>query len=344
MKQDLLDKIFLSIQDGIIIMDQHREVVEMNPAATRLTGWRIKDKVPYCSYCQNRQVAEGEERCYLISRETVPYFLSEMPTYHGDLIDVEMSTALILEEENGRKYYLLMLKDWTVKRKEEEARVSKSMLKQLIEAKELEHKRLAQELHDGVGQSLYSIAIAMDTIMQRIHDAPLHAYIDEVRKELGKTMDDVKSYAQQLRPRSLDSMGLVPTIEQLVQSVQNKMPDTRFSFGSNLEGRLPAMVEINMYRAVQEALHNIMKYSNASHVSIQIQKEEPFIHIHITDNGVGFHLKDNKEGMGLRHIVERMSQIGGTTEIHSQIGEGTSIDIAVPTNQEWEHEDDNSDR
>lgn len=335
-KQDLLDKIFLSIQDGIIIMDQHREIVEMNPAAIRLTGWSIEQKVPYCSFCQNRQLAEGEERCYLISREKVPYFLSEMPTYQGKLIDVEMSTALILEEdEGGRKYYLLMLKDLTTKKKEEEAR-SKMMLKQLIEAKELEHKRLAQELHDGVGQSLYSISIAMDTIVQRIHDEQLHSYIKEVRKELGKVMDDVKSYSQQLRPRSLDSLGLIPTIEQLVQSVQNKMPGTHISFVSHMEGRLTAMIEINVYRVIQEAMHNMMKYSNARHVSIRIHKKADFLFIQVSDDGVGFHMEEKKEGMGLRHIAERISQVGGVTEIRSKINQGTVIEITLPLNQEWE--------
>lgn len=342
-KQDLLDKIFLSIQDGIIIMDQYREIVEMNPAAIRLTGWSIKQNVPYCSFCQNRQVAEGEERCYLISREKVPYFLSEMPTYHGKWIDVEMSTALILEEdESGRKYYLLVLKDLTAKKKEEEARISKLMLKQLIEAKELEHKRLAQELHDGVGQSLYSISIAMDTIMQRIHDEQLHSYIEEVRKELGKVMDDVKSYSQQLRPRSLDSLGLISTIEQLVQSVQNKMPGTRFSFISNTEDRLPSMIEINVYRVIQEALHNMMKYSNAQHVSIRIQKKTGFLYIQVSDDGVGFHIEEKKEGMGLRHIAERISLIGGVIEIRSKINQGTVIEITVPLSQEWEHEGENT--
>lgn len=330
-KHEFLDKIFHNIQDGIIVMNQAREIIEMNPAAKRLTGWNIHDKVPYCSFCQQREVAEGEERCYLISTEEVPYFLSEMPTYHGNLIDVEMSTALILEdEETDEKYYLLVLRDQTLKKKEEEARMSKLMLKQLTEAKEIEHKRLAQELHDGVGQSLYSIAIALDNIIQRVKDEKLHEYIHEVRQELGKVMEDVKLYSQQLRPKSLDELGLNPTIESLIQSLQTKMPNTKFSFYTNVEERLPPTIEINVYRVIQEALHNLMKYSKAKHVNVRIEKKEDFLYIKVMDDGVGFDMEEKKEGLGLRHIQERISQVGGTTEIYSKINYGTIIAIEIP--------------
>ncbi|GGJ73570.1 PAS domain S-box-containing protein [Anoxybacillus voinovskiensis] len=334
-KQEFLDKIFHYIQDGIIVMNQRREIIEMNPAARRLTGWNIGGKVPYCSFCEQREVKEGEERCYLIATEEVPYFLSEMPTYHGTMIDVEMSTALILEDEvTQEKYYLLVLRDQTIKKKEEEARISKLMVKQLTEAKEMEHKRLAQELHDGVGQSLYSIAIALDNIIQRVHDQKLHEYINEVRKELGKVMEDVKSYSQQLRPKSIDELGLVPTIESLVQSVQTKMPTTTFVFSANFEMRLSPTLEINLYRVVQEALHNIMKYSKATHVVIRVEKRTQWLYIYIADNGVGFSVEEKKEGLGLKHIRERISQLNGMINIQSTIGEGTIIEIHVPIEEE----------
>src|SRR5690554_5932868 len=90
-----LRQIYESIQDGILVMDENRVILRMNPAAKRLTGWKIGEKVPFCTYCQSRKVKENEERCYLIASQTVPYFLSKMPSYHGKKIDVEMSTALI---------------------------------------------------------------------------------------------------------------------------------------------------------------------------------------------------------------------------------------------------------
>ncbi|MED0686492.1 PAS domain-containing sensor histidine kinase [Anoxybacillus ayderensis] len=332
-----LDKIFAYIQDGIIVMNHERTIVEMNPAAKRLTGWKLGEKVPYCSFCQQRNVREGQERCYLISTEEVPYFLSEMPTYHGQFIDVEMSTALILEQDDA-KYYLLVLRDQTAKRKEEEARRSKWMVKKLTEAKEEEHKRLAQELHDGVGQSLYSISIALDNIIQRVQDEKLHAYVKEVREELGRVMEDVKLYAQQLRPKSLDALGLIPTIQSLIQSLQSKMPNTLFSFQTNVYTRLSPTMEINLYRIIQEALHNVMKYAKATEVFISIEQTERELLVSVADNGVGFHVEEKREGLGLKHIQERVFHLGGETTITSAPMEGTMIFVRVPLEEGGEDE------
>ncbi|MGE6258436.1 PAS domain-containing sensor histidine kinase [Heyndrickxia sporothermodurans] len=335
MKKDIeklfLTNIFYYIQDGIIVMTQSREIVKMNPAAERLSGWKIGGKVPYCSFCQQRKLCNVEERCYLISREEVPYFLSEMPTYHGDMIDVEMSTALIFEDEKtAEKYFLLVLRDQAMKKKEEEARLSKLMLRRLTEAKEMEHKRLAQELHDGVGQSLFSIAIALDNIIARVQDVKLHEYIHEVRSELGKVMEDVKSYSQQLRPKSLDELGLIPTILSLIQSSEKKMPSAAFHFSYNFNQRLHPLLEINLYRVVQEAFHNIMKYSKATEVNIRVEKQVNFLSISIIDNGIGFDLEGKKEGLGLKHMQERISQVQGTMFIHSDQKHGTAIMMNVP--------------
>ncbi|MED4972146.1 PAS domain-containing sensor histidine kinase [Geobacillus proteiniphilus] len=324
-----LDKIFAYIQDGIIVMNHERTIVEMNPAAKRLTGWQLGEKVPYCSFCQRRKVKEGEERCYLIATEEVPYFVSEMPTDHGQWIDVEMSTELILEQDNA-KYYLLVLRDQTIKKKEEEARRSKWMVKKLTEAKEEEHKRLAQELHDGVGQSLYSISIALDNIIQRVQDEKLHTYVKEVREELGRVMEDVKLYAQQLRPKSLDALGLIPTIQSLIHSLRSKMSNTLFSFQTNVYTRLSPTIEINLYRIIQEALHNVMKYAKATEVRVSIEQTERELFVSIEDNGVGFHVEEKREGLGLKHIQERVFHLGGEMAITSAPMKGTTIFVRVP--------------
>src|SRR5690625_2301203 len=150
-------QIFNALQDGIIVMDENRKILSMNEAAHDLTGWNIADYVPYCSYCQKYRVDTSEDKCYLIAQEEVPYFLSEMPTYKGKIIDVEMSTALIYEgSQTRKKEYLLVLRNQQLRQREEEVKLSKKMIQMLIEARESEHKRLAQELHDGVGQALFS--------------------------------------------------------------------------------------------------------------------------------------------------------------------------------------------
>src|SRR5699024_7398586 len=212
-----------------------------------------------------------------------------------------------------------------LKKKEEEARISKYMIQKLTEAKEDEHKRLSQELHDGVGQSLYSISIAMDNIMKRLQDDQLHDYIEAVRLELGKVMDDVKYYSQALRPKSLDQLGLVATIDSLIDSTKNKLPNTVFHFHYNFNDRLAPIIEINVYRAIQEALHNIMKYAQAKNVSIHLNKQNEILYVDISDDGIGFHVDKKQTRLGLLHIKERISQLAGSTAVKSAPGNGRAF-------------------
>lgn len=333
-----LTQIFENIQDGIIIMNQEREILLMNPSAHKLTGWLLHDPVPYCSFCQNRTLEPGEDKCYLISREEVPYFLSDMPTYNGNKINVEMSTAIISQDEaSDQKEYLLVLRDQSVKEKEKEVELSKLMIQKLIEAKETEHKRLGQELHDGVGQSLYSISIALQAIESRIKDDSLQNYIDDVRKELENVMSDVKAYSHQLRPQSLDRLGLHAAVKSLITMLEQSTPAINIDYNTNIDERMPAMVEINLYRVIQEATHNITKYADASHVTIQVMDHPHKIELHIEDDGKGFdqNLAKN-QGLGLHHMEERMEQVGGTFSIQSIPGKGTTITASVPKGEDFQ--------
>lgn len=333
LKNKYLQQIFQYIQDGIIIMNHNREILMMNPSANRLTGWKLGDRVPFCSFCENRQKSPGEHTCYLIEHNEVPYFLSKMPTYHGSKIDVEMSTALMYtDSKTNEQEFLLVLRDQTIQLKEEEARISKLIIKKLIEAKEEEHKRLAQELHDGVGQSLYTISVALQAIESYVKDnEKLNTYIEEVRNELEQVMNDIKSYSYQLRPHSIDQLGISPTLGTLVDSVQKVHPSISIVLETDFEERCHPSVEINVYRVVQEALHNIIKYAKASRVVVRLDKKATDLALYIEDNGVGFDLQHvKKEGLGLKHMEERITLLGGSFTIISAHNKGTQISIQVP--------------
>ncbi|MGM9951540.1 MAG: PAS domain-containing sensor histidine kinase [Lysinibacillus sp.] len=330
---EYLKQIYNYIQDGIIIMKENREILMMNPAAKRLTGWRIGEKVPYCTYCMRREKREDEATCYLISNQEVPFFLSQMPTYQGKKIDVEMSTAAIYANANtGETEYLLVLRDQETYKRAQEATANKKMIRALIEAKESEHKRLAQELHDGVGQSLFSVSVALQAVGSFVHDNPeLSEYITEVRAELQKVMNDINVYSHQLRPHSLDQLGLEPTIQMMIDTLRKNVPELDIQLTTRGLDRCDPAVEINLYRITQEALHNAIKYARATRVHIDITKDRTHNYMTIKDDGVGFD-RENLQGdsLGLKHMEERVDQLGGTCTIHSEIGQGTCIDIVIP--------------
>ena len=125
-------------------------------------------------------------------------------------------------------------------------------------------------------------------------------------------MNDIKLYSYQLRPHSIDQLGITPTLGTLVDSVQKVHPDITISLETNFEERCHPSVEINIYRVVQEALHNITKYAKASKVVIRLEKKATNLTLHIEDDGVGFNLQQvKKEGLGLKHMEERITLLGG---------------------------------
>ncbi|WP_341320146.1 ATP-binding protein [Solibacillus sp. FSL H8-0523] len=330
---DYLQEIYKHIQDGIIIMKANREIIMMNPAAKKLTGWNMGDAVPYCTFCLKRPKKQGESTCYLIANSEVPSFLSQMPTYHGKKIDVEMSTAAIYaNNETGETEYLLVLRDQETFKKAQEAENKKQMIHALIEAKESEHKRLAKELHDGVGQSLFTVSVALQAVESFVKDKPkLSTYINEVQQELQRVMDDVNAYSHQLRPHSLDQLGLKPTIQMMIDNMMKSMPSLTIDFIADGIDRCEPVVEINLYRVIQEALHNVVKYAQATHVQIRIMMDDTHIYMDIRDNGIGFdHKALTSAGLGLQHMEERVDLLGGAFEIHSKLEQGTTIDIVVP--------------
>ncbi|MGG1388844.1 MULTISPECIES: PAS domain-containing sensor histidine kinase [Brevibacillus] len=332
MDNGYLKQIFDHLQDGIILMDQERKIMVMNPSAEKMTGWKRGEKVPFCSYCQNRELEPGEERCYLLAKREVPYFLSAMPTYEGRYVDMEMSTAVIYENgEQNMQDVLLVLKDMTVKKKEEEVRISKQVLQKTLEAQENEHKRLAKELHDGVGQSLYSVSVGIQAIQARLNqEGQFREFMQEIVNELEKAIQDVKLYSLQLRPHSLDQLGLIPTVRHLVSSLNKAHQDVSITFSySNVSDHFQPILEINLYRVIQEALHNALKYAKATLIEVILYKEDDLLTLLIQDNGIGFVRDQVQVGLGLKHMEERVDQMEGTLQIQSVLHEGTSIKVTV---------------
>lgn len=335
MESKYLQGIFDHILEGLIVMRANRQIIMINPAAKEMLGLDVGDYVGYCSYCKSRKVPQGEQKCYLIANQEVPTFLSEMPTYQGDAINVEMSTAGVFRNEaTGETEYLLVLRNYQLYEDAEKSTNRKEIIRSLIDAKEEEHKRLAQELHDGVGQSLFSLSIALQAIeafLQDYKNDQLNEYIVEVREELQKVMDDVSDYSHRLRPHSLDQLGLGPTIRELTEKIHKQMPHIDIEYRTEGIDRSDPAVEINLYRITQEALHNIIKYAKATKIKIDLLRDATHIYLTIKDNGIGFNRnRIESKGLGLKHMEERVDQLGGTIEFISETNRGTCIDIVIP--------------
>lgn len=197
---------------------------------------------------------------------------------------------------------------------------------------ELERRRLASELHDGLCQSIYSIKLKLQGMGNNNLD-------EETVKDLEESLDhlyiEARDMSHQLKPKILTELGVVPALANLIGSINNKtIIQGSFSFTGE-EERFEDDFEICIYRITQEAVSNIVKHSNASEYSIQLINAENLLRLIISDNGSGIpqngngNLLDNLPGLGLLNMRERVSNLGGKFKIDSRENEGVIIIIEL---------------
>jgi len=210
-------------------------------------------------------------------------------------------------------------------------RVARDAVRRVVEAQELERRRLARELHDETGQALTSILLGLKPLEEALADHPAHADVAELREHVVNALQDVRRLAVELRPAVLDDFGLEPALERLTDAFAEQT-GLRVDFHSALgETRLPGEVETTLYRVVQESLTNIVKHANADSVSVSLSRREAGVAAVIEDDGAGFDQRSVREdGVGLLGMRERLALLDGRLEIESRPGAGTTIVAEVP--------------
>jgi signal transduction histidine kinase len=208
-----------------------------------------------------------------------------------------------------------------------------SALRHLNETSELEIKRIAHALHDEAGQLLVAVHLALADL-DRDLPAPLRDRVRPVKQLLDQIDEQLRRLSHELRPTILDDLGLVPAIEFLAEGV-SKRTSQAISIHASLKDRLPTTVEIALYRIVQEALTNAAKHSRAKNVHIQVDRSSDQVRCSVRDDGAGFDVpavmaRKGDVGLGLLGMQERLNALGGSLEIQSSPGRGTSLLINVP--------------
>ena len=210
------------------------------------------------------------------------------------------------------------------------ARVARDALRRVVEAQELERRRLARELHDQTGQELTSVLLGLKAVEEAKTGEERTAALAGVREQVVETLHDVRRLAVELRPKALDDFGLTPALERLRETFAEQT-GMRVELVSQIRERLPPDVETALYRIVQEALTNIVKHAQASVVSIVLARQTGAITALIEDDGRGFDRGGGTgQGLGLLGMGERLALLGGKLKIESGPGAGTTIVAEVP--------------
>jgi len=238
-----------------------------------------------------------------------------------------------------------IVSDVTKRREAEEAlRESGKELRilsnQLLSAEEKERKRIARELHDGIGQALSAIKFSVENSLRQLRNEADHSELKSLEAIIPltqKTIEEVRGIVKDLRPSILDDLGILATINWFCREFQNVYTDIRIKPEIDIqEGDIPSLLKTVIYRILQEALNNVAKHSRADLVQLMLEKSGNRINLKIQDNGLGFDLaktisqKTSQRGFGLASMRERAELSGAAFEIVSSVGQGTIIQM------EWE--------
>lgn len=229
----------------------------------------------------------------------------------------------------GRPYQYLAIRSEVTRRKKAEQELKEMMVK-VIEIQEEERKRISRELHDGIGQSLFSLLIRLDRL---ISDHEGIEDLQQLRGDVSGMMEEVRGLAWELRPSVLDDLGVVPAIRTYADNYSQHF-GIQVKLDIRLKNRLSTLKETAIYRVIQEALTNIAKYADVNEAEILLMENESDVEVKIIDRGQGFQIDNRDEGVGLFSMEERARSVGGRLLLHSELGKGTEVHFIVPKQSE----------
>ncbi len=197
---------------------------------------------------------------------------------------------------------------------------------QLLNAQDSERKRIAEELHDGVGQNLSFLASTLNRLARQCDDPALQR-AQQVSRD---TVNEIRAISHQLHPYILDQLGLVTAIESIVERIGDQGDiQCELAVAGDLK-LLDSETELHLYRIVQEAVNNVIKHSRASHLLISLGLEGDTVVLVISDDGVGLADVPVGSGLGMESMRHRVSLAGGRFVLKSNRPQGLKIVITLP--------------
>ncbi len=248
------------------------------------------------------------------------------------MVTLSLLTGLVLSLLGG--FYILKLErqgrsryqELVLSRQELEA-----LSARLVDAQEEERRSISRELHDEVGQTLGALLVDLGQLSKLVpaEDNFLQTHISRIKSIAELAVNSIRSLALLLRPPMLDDLGLIPALEWQGREISRRGDMEVDVRSEGASGQLPDDVKVCIYRVVQEALTNSARHSGAKHAQVSVVQSGENIRVQIVDDGKGF-AAERVRGMGILGMEERVKRLGGSLNIKSAPGKGTTVLAEIP--------------
>ncbi len=341
-----ISRVFMDAADPIIIEDFSGTIVDLNREAEKAYGWRRNELLgkPITILVPPELWPESETLRRRCRNGDEVHQIEWIRLSKGGERNAVLLTVFPLADEAGHTTEIASIaKDITVRKRMESA-LRKSQLdlielsRKSIDALEAERRAVARELHDSVGGSLAAVKFMLEEIRAQLPagHAPA-ALVTKTIAHLAETIKETKRISAQLRPLTLDDLGLLATIEWHTRQFKEQYAGISLQQQITVdEDAIPDAHKIVIYRILQEALTNAAKHSGADRVRIELGAKGPYLLFEVEDNGCGFDSqqwsdrRDPYGGYGLQSMRERAGLGGGTFVLDSYPGQGTLIRVMLP--------------
>jgi PAS domain S-box-containing protein len=326
-----------SIPSGISGFDMEGHQIYVNRVFCEMVGWPEKDligaKYPF-KYWPPDDMENVAANFQLLLNGDAPSDGIELPfrRKNGERFWGLVLTATLTDSKGTKIGQLVSVADISARKRAEKA--MRALSSRLINAQEMERKIVSQDLHDSIGGKLTGLKYSLEKIISDLENVPgsFETSLGDVLSIVQSTIEETQRITKHLHPSILDDLGLFAAIRAICREFKEVYADIRVTTDLEIhEHEVPGSLKILIFRILQEALNNVAKHSGADTVNLSLKKNKRKIELTIKDNGKGFdlhevlHADSQEHGLGLQSMRERTELFGGSIDIRSKAGKGTTI-------------------
>lgn len=317
--RDFFSSIYNAVTDMLFVVDTNGIILDVNNTTKAHLGESIIKK-EFFTVCEPIEKSKNFKKIQqeLSIKSNTSKFESTFLDRQNNILFTQCIAKQI--SENDANKYLIIAEDITLKKESE-----KRIFRAIIETQEKERKRVADDLHDSIGQELSSIKMMLSVAKNQTEPKKKSENLNSIFDILEGSIEELRNICFNLMPSVLDRGGLIFAIEQLIEKINFKI-----NLDTNIEELIvEKTAQVSIYRVVQEFISNTIKHAEAKEINIKITQENKKTHLLLKDDGKGFCLKNPSsfKGRGLNTMQSRIETFGGNFILTSKMGKGTQLKI-----------------